>query len=54
VHNMETPILRSGATAEDIMLELLRPMLKDWMEANLAQTVERLVEQEISKMATAV
>jgi len=51
---METPILRSGTTAEDIMLDLLRPMLKEWLEANLSQTVERLVEQEINKISETV
>jgi len=31
--------------------ELLKPMLRDWMDSNLAPLVERLVREEIQRMA---
>lgn len=44
--------LGDGAkTLEDIVKELLRPMLKDWLDRNLPGMVERLVAREISKIA---
>ncbi|MCA0303985.1 MAG: DUF2497 domain-containing protein [Proteobacteria bacterium] len=39
-----------GKTVEDLARELLRPMLKDWLDHNLPALVERLVEQEISRL----
>lgn len=41
----------SNRTVEDIVQELVRPMLREWMDANLAPLVERLVEQEIRAIA---
>ena len=38
---------RSGTTVEDLMLEALRPMLRDWLDSNLPQVVERIVTREI-------
>jgi len=38
-------------TIEDIVRELLRPMLKDWLDSNLPPLVERLVQREITKLA---
>jgi len=40
-----------GVTLEDIVRELLNPMLRDWMDDNLPPMVERLVEKEIKKLA---
>lgn len=47
---------RPAATAtnrsvDDLLVELLRPMLKDWLDQNLAGVVERVVEQEVKKLA---
>jgi hypothetical protein len=39
--------IRGGQTVEQIVIDLLRPMLKDWLDANLPTIVERLVEREI-------
>ncbi|MEJ0009072.1 MAG: DUF2497 domain-containing protein [Alphaproteobacteria bacterium] len=44
------PVFRSGNTVEDLVLEVLRPMLKQWLDANLTGIVERLVEREIRKL----
>jgi len=38
-------------TLEDVVHDLLKPMLKDWLERNLPDTVERLVQEEIDRMA---
>ena len=39
--------VRGGRTVEEICVNLLRPMLKEWLDANLQGIVERLVEREI-------
>ena len=45
------PILgASGKTIEDLVREMLRPMLKDWIDKNLPPLVERLVEREIARL----
>jgi hypothetical protein len=40
-----------GPTLEDIVRSELRPLLKDWLDANLPPMVERLVRAEIEKVA---
>lgn len=40
-----------GVTLEDIVRELLHPMLREWMDDNLPPMVERIVQKEIEKMA---
>lgn len=41
---------RSGMTIEDLVLETLRPMLREWVDANMPGMVERMVAREISKI----
>lgn len=41
----------SARTLEQLVKELLKPMLKEWLDANLPHMVERLVGKEISKLA---
>lgn len=41
---------RSGMTLEDLVLESMRPMLRDWLDSNLPQLVEKLVAREIAKI----
>lgn len=44
--------LGSGdATIEQIVKELLRPLLKEWLDANLPDLVERVVREEIQRVA---
>ncbi|TAD73665.1 MAG: DUF2497 domain-containing protein [Sphingomonadales bacterium] len=44
-------IVRSGETSlEGITRELLRPMLAEWLEANLPAMVESLVQAEIARI----
>lgn len=40
-----------GLTLEEITRELLRPMLKQWLDAHLPSTVERLVQEEIARVS---
>ncbi|WP_428661480.1 DUF2497 domain-containing protein [Reyranella sp.] len=40
----------SGRNIEDIVKELLRPMLKEWLDKNLPAVVERFVEREIVRL----
>ncbi len=41
---------QGNRTLEDLVRELLKPMLKDWLEANLPSVVDRLVQKEIREM----
>jgi cell pole-organizing protein PopZ len=57
-HNMELPQIpqaplgfRSGTTIEDLVIEALKPELRDWLNANLPSMVERMVAAEIKKIA---
>jgi cell pole-organizing protein PopZ len=45
------PVGGANRTLEDIVKELLRPMLKDWLDANLPTLVHRIVEREVAKLA---
>ncbi len=40
-----------GQTIEGVVRELLRPMLKSWLDENLPSVVERLVEREIERVS---
>lgn len=41
----------AAVTLEDIVREMLNPMLRDWMDGNLNPMVERLVQRELEKLA---
>ena len=40
-----------GRTLEDVVRELLRPMLKDWLDAHLPDIVETAVEAEVERIS---
>jgi hypothetical protein len=40
----------AGRTMEDVVLDALRPMLKDWLDTNLPALVEAMVAKEISRI----
>ena len=40
----------SGKTVADLVKEALRPILKEWLDRNLPQLVERYVEREIVRL----
>lgn len=48
----ESAGFRSGVTVEDLVIEALKPMLKEWLDANLADLVRQLVEKEIRKLTS--
>jgi len=41
----------SGQTVEGVVRELLKPMLKEWLDQNLAAIVEARVEAELERIA---
>jgi len=42
---------RNGRTVEELVGELIRPMLKTWLDDNLPAIVERLVRAEIERLS---
>lgn len=51
-NNLAGTILSNNArTLEDLVKEMLRPMLKTWLDENLPPMVERLVRQEIERVS---
>lgn len=46
-----TVVLQNTPMLERMMRDLLRPMLKDWLDDNLPSLVERLVRAEIERVA---
>jgi cell pole-organizing protein PopZ len=42
---------RSGELADSMVRDMLRPMVKTWLEDNLPTMVERLVREEIQRIA---
>lgn len=40
-----------GITVDQLVVDLLTPMLRDWLDQNLPGIVERVVEQEVKKLA---
>lgn len=45
------PVTGGDKTVEAFLVELLRPMLKEWLDTNLETVVQRVVEQEVKKLA---
>lgn len=46
----ETSAHSSGTSLEDLTREMMRPMLKQWLDDNLPQLVEELVAREIARI----
>ena len=47
----ELPIGAGHKTLESLTKEVMRPMLKEWLDKNLPHIVERLVREEIERIA---
>jgi hypothetical protein len=47
----QTVLVQNARTLEDLVREMLRPMLKSWLDENLPQLVERLVRAEIERVS---
>jgi len=46
-----TMLVQNAKTLEDLVKEMLRPMLKTWLDDNLPSLVERLVRAEIERVS---
>jgi cell pole-organizing protein PopZ len=42
---------RSDRTLEDVVRELLRPLLQQWLDSNLPDIVQQAVEAEVERIA---
>ena len=40
-----------GRTMEDIVIQMLQPMVKEWLDANLPAIVEEKVEEEVQRVS---
>jgi uncharacterized protein len=47
----QTVFVQNGPTLEELVKQMLRPMLKAWLDDNLPQLVERLVRAEIERVS---
>jgi cell pole-organizing protein PopZ len=47
----QTVLVENVRTLEDLVREMLRPMLRSWLDNNLPTLVERLVLVEIERIA---
>lgn len=41
----------NSRTLEDLVADMLKPMLKDWLDANLPEMVEQMVREEIERVS---
>jgi cell pole-organizing protein PopZ len=46
----QVAVYRGGPTIEELVREEIRPLLKEWLDANLPPMVERLVRSEIERV----
>jgi cell pole-organizing protein PopZ len=46
-----TVLMQNARTLEDLVRDMLRPMLKSWLDENLPSLVERLVRAEIERVS---
>jgi cell pole-organizing protein PopZ len=44
------PEIAGSDTLEGLVREMLKPMLKDWLDAHLPALVERVVAQEVARI----
>ena len=47
----QTVLVQNSRTLEDLVREILRPLLKNWLDDNLPGLVERLVRAEIERVS---
>ena len=46
-----TPMGNGARTLEDMVMELMKPMLQSWLDENLPAVVDRLVQKEIDRIS---
>ena len=49
-HDVEKIALRSGITLEELIIEMLKPQLSEWLNKNLPDIVNNIVQREIRKL----
>ncbi len=47
----DIPMGNSAATLEEMVREIVTPILKEWLDANLAIVVERIVKEEVQRLS---
>lgn len=47
------PDIPGSDTLEGVVREMLRPMLREWLDANLPRMVEEMVQREIARITAA-
>jgi hypothetical protein len=47
----QTVLVQNSRTLEDLVREMLKPMLKVWLDDNLPGLVERLIRAEIERVS---
>ncbi len=47
---IDSPAFRSANTLEDLAMEMIKPLLKEWLDKNLEVIVREIVEREIKKI----
>jgi cell pole-organizing protein PopZ len=52
-NQLATTMLRSGSarTLDDLVEDMLRPMLGSWLDVNLPPLVEKLVREQIERLS---
>jgi len=46
---LDTPAPEPAETLEDVVRELVKPMLRSWLDAKLGEILNRLVQAELTK-----
>jgi cell pole-organizing protein PopZ len=46
-----TMLEQNSRTLEDVVTEMLQPMLRSWLDDNLPSLVERMVKEEIERVS---
>lgn len=47
---MGLPLGDGSRTLESMVMDIIRPMLKEWLEQNLPNLVEQIVQREIARL----
>lgn len=50
IPSIPSPQFRGGKTVEDLVIESLKPMLKEWLDKNLPTIVQKIVEKEVKRI----
>ncbi len=51
IERRPAPLSGGGTSLEDLTRDLMRPMIKQWLDTNLPDLVEELVAREIQRLS---